>query len=453
MDSLCYVYEQEDYNAKTIAQKIEGHIDVKPGQKIFVKPNWVMHPWNGEEKNWTATVTNPAMIEAVLLVLKQKMQGKGTVLIGDAPMTGAKIEVIWNQIQIDDIINKYQTEQFHVQKLDLRMYYWHYVANTCVSRRKLKGDPSGYFKIQMGKDSLFAEKTVKNYMVTDTEHPISEYHDEDNNVYVVSRSIIESDVFINLPKLKTHRLAGMTCAMKNLVGTIGIKNCVPHSTYGSDKHGGDSFPEGDKDAMDGHSGLRGLVDRIERRKIPFVNYCMVPPKIIYNKFFRKKYANKKAYGAWYGNDTVWRSVIDLNRILMYSDKEGKLHDKVQRQYICIVDSIIAGEKEGPLHPTPKKSNRIFVGKNPVALDAVACKFMGFDYRKMPVLFRSFELDRRWPLVDFSYEDIKVCTSANICQNISEVFQRCVPFIPSEGWKGHIEHEMISAEKEEGKLLE
>lgn len=36
----------------------------------------------------------------------------------------------------------------------------------------------------------------------------------------ISKALFEADVFINVPKLKTHVLAGMTCCMKNVFGLI-----------------------------------------------------------------------------------------------------------------------------------------------------------------------------------------------------------------------------------------
>jgi len=29
-------------------------------------------------------------------------------------------------------------------------------------------------------------------------------------------------------------------------------------------------------------------------------------------------------GSWYGNDTLWRSILDLNRIVLYVDKYSKM---------------------------------------------------------------------------------------------------------------------------------
>ena len=65
-------------------------------------------------------------------------------------------------------------------------------------------------------------------------------------------------------------------------------------------------------------------------------------------------------GSWYGNDTLWRCIVDLNKVLFYSNKKGVMQKTRQRKYLTIVDAIIAGEKEGPLEPTPKRQIRVIL---------------------------------------------------------------------------------------------
>jgi uncharacterized protein (DUF362 family) len=62
--------------------------------------------------------------------------------------------------------------------------------------------------------------------------------------YLLCRTPMEADVFINLPKLKTHKKVGVTCALKNLVGINANKNWLPHHTEGTPEQGGDQFPAG-----------------------------------------------------------------------------------------------------------------------------------------------------------------------------------------------------------------
>ena len=68
----CYVYDCDKYEVDKIESIVERYIDVKPGDRVFIKPNWVIDPWPGEEQNWVAYTTNGALVEAVLRVGKKQ---------------------------------------------------------------------------------------------------------------------------------------------------------------------------------------------------------------------------------------------------------------------------------------------------------------------------------------------------------------------------------------------
>ena len=57
-------------------------------------------------------------------------------------------------------------------------------------------------------------------------------HGRGRHQYLIAREVIEADVVINVPKLKTHRKAGITGALKNLVGINGNKDYLPHHRLG-----------------------------------------------------------------------------------------------------------------------------------------------------------------------------------------------------------------------------
>src|SRR4029079_11251659 len=61
--------------------------------------------------------------------------------------------------------------------------------------------------------------------------------------YLIARSVLDADLFINLPKMKTHQKSGITAALKNLVGINGAKAYLVHHQKGSPARGGDEFPE------------------------------------------------------------------------------------------------------------------------------------------------------------------------------------------------------------------
>lgn len=133
---------------------------------VFVKCNCV-GPFNKDQ----GITTHPVIVEAVLQILKTKTNN---ITIGDNPAT-RDITYTLKKNGIYDII---------VQE---------------------------NVKIVNGKDT----KNIYNSKA------------KIYNKFEVSKEMVEADVLINLPKLKTHSLAYMTCAEKNFFGFI----------YGLDKAG------------------------------------------------------------------------------------------------------------------------------------------------------------------------------------------------------------------------
>lgn len=92
---------------------------------------------------------------------------------------------------------------------------------------------------------------------------------------------------------------------------------------------------------------------------------------------------------------------------------------------------------GPLEPDPVNMGYIFCGQNPVAIDFVCARFMGFDPLKIPMMKNSFRIDK-YKICDYKYKDIKLQVDGK------EYFIDLLPkkyihkFEPHFGWKGFIE---------------
>jgi len=74
---------------------------------------------------------------------------------------------------------------------------------------------------------------------------------------------------------------------------------------------------------------------------------------------------------------VWRTIVDLNRAVMYADLTGDLQETPARRMFCIVDGIIGGQGNGPMDPIPKAAGVVVAGMNPVAVEHVCASIMGF----------------------------------------------------------------------------
>jgi hypothetical protein len=95
-------------------------------------------------------------------------------------------------------------------------------------------------------------------------------------------------------------------------------------------------------------------------------------------------------GSWQGNDTIWRTVLDLNRILFFADRDGVMRDTPQRRYLALVDGIIAGEGEGPLASTPRNAGLMVGGFDPVLVDLACVRAMGLAEAFVPMVTRALE---------------------------------------------------------------
>ncbi|MFA7535237.1 MAG: DUF362 domain-containing protein [Desulfuromonadales bacterium] len=147
---------------------------VQPGQKVLVKPN--MLAGKAPEK---AVTTHPEVVRAVIRLAQQ---AGGVVAVGDSPGVG--------------------TPQL--------------VAARC-----------GILPVIEETGAVFAPfaDSVKVRPQGKTFHELE-----------IAGDLLDADVIINLPKLKTHQMMGLTCAVKNLFGgVVGMRKPRLHLQAGADK--------------------------------------------------------------------------------------------------------------------------------------------------------------------------------------------------------------------------
>jgi uncharacterized protein (DUF362 family) len=411
---------------------------IRPGQKILIKPNLVRHLHLGGG-DYSAVVTHGSLVRCVLDYAALALKGKGEIVVGDAPIQSADWSRILERTGLreacDDVSKIWQIP---VRLEDFRLWSVQLDENhQIIQRNTLGGDPKGYVGVDLGKRSLLAPlgSQSEKFRVTNYDcKEMSEHHNETKNEYLIPRTILESDVVINLPKLKTHRKVGLTACLKNIVGINGHKDWLPHHRCGSVKEGGDEYLNSSilkrvqntlGEQMDGvpyspSNAARRFIDRILARLIRH----MAP-----DPFFE---------GSWYGNDTLWRTVLDLNRLLVYANREGKMTETCQRQCLTVVDAIVAGEGEGPMEPDPRPLGILVGGVNPVAVDSVLATMIGFDYRKIPLIAKGFEI-KDWPIINFDPTNIEVRLQDDRCRSlrVGEPFRE-FNFKPPSGWIGHVE---------------
>lgn len=406
---------------------------IKPGQKVLIKPNFV-RDFNPVEKDITSLVTNGSIIRAIVDYCYIALKGRGSLVIGDAPVQSANFDVIKEFEKMDEVIKLYRTKNFNIEIIDFRKKICE--RDSPVDKVSQEGDPKGYTIVDLQDESCHANKNVdfKRFRVTNYDPDLMRgNHNDIQHKYLISSTVLSADVVINIPKLKTHRKAGLTCALKNLIGINCLKDYLPHHTKGSKNENGDEYLYKDfNKAL--HSFLDDTINRscaTERLKLGLLNLLMK----INGKIIRLKEKDPFSEGSWYGNDTLWRTILDLNKILFYCDEKGVMSEKKQRKVFTLVDGIVAGEKEGPLEPTSKHCGLLLAGHNPVAVDYAASIFMGFDYLKIPQINNAFNIEK-YPLIKNGVDDIEFYLNGRK-SGIEGIKKNSFIFIPPAGWMGHI----------------
>jgi hypothetical protein len=252
---------------------------------------------------------------------------------------------------------------------------------------------------------------------------------------------MDADVFINVPKLKTHKKVGLTCALKNLVGINANKNWLPHHTEGTPDQGGDQFPAATAKARLEHLWMGALKRRL--RDSPRWSRLFVPIKKLGRLVFGDTQRVVRS-GNWHGNDTCWRMVLDLNKCLFFFDGAGERRSKPVR-YLAVVDGIVGGEGNGPMAPDPIPCGVILAGRHPAAVDCTAATLMGFDWRRLRLLRNCFAL-RALSFVPFQPDAIEVVSNHPAWTGGLDAIRGAFAFRPHFGWVGAIENNASSSSR-------
>ena len=155
------------YDTKEVQGAVDSCLDklgglsslIKPDDRVLIKPN-ILIAKPPEE----AVTTHPALIEAIIMVIKKV----GAVpLVGDSPggLVG-NVGEHWKVTGIEEVCNRLNVEILNFES-------------------------SGVY-----------EKRING------------------NHYHIAKPVLDADFIINVPKIKTHGLTILTCAIKNMYGTI-----------------------------------------------------------------------------------------------------------------------------------------------------------------------------------------------------------------------------------------
>ncbi len=238
---------------------------IEPGMTVLIKPNLIKENHPRDPEGWRYMMTHGSVVRAVCDYVAIALNGSGRIVIADAPQTDSSFDKIVRILRLDAIRDYFTSRGLDLRLVDLRKFEWESRDDVVVSRRDLAGDPEGYVEFNLGRRSYFygCEGEGHYYGADYDTAQINEHHRGETHEYVIAGSAIKCDVFINLPKMKTHKKTGVTLSLKNLVGINGDKNYLPHYTEGTPKNGGDQFPTASLMTFRPHFGWKGHIELTE----------------------------------------------------------------------------------------------------------------------------------------------------------------------------------------------
>lgn len=413
---------------------------IKEDNNVLIKPNLVMHK-NGAGFGEECLYTSPSLVAAIIPYIYKALNGKGKITIADAPMQSCDFQKLIEDSGYKELVQYYKNKGINIELKDLRGLISK--EENGVLKQEISSENSGGVIVDLGENSEHAKldkKQLRKIRITNyNPDELLQHHNINKHEYFIAKEALEADVIIDMPKPKAHRKAGVTISLKNFVGINTRKEYLPHHRFGDKKHGGDEY-EKNSLLLKISSRLLDLRNMLQYKKMYILakiinkisNICERADK----KFFSKE---QNREGSWHGNDTIWRTIIDINRIIKYADKEGKLCDTPQRKIFAIADMIIVGEKEGPLLPSPKYGGIIAMGEDLVCFDEVVATILGLDINKIP-LFQHLREKRKYPIVKENEHALIVSNSEKLNNKaISQITkEETINIEPSSGWKGYIE---------------
>lgn len=161
------VYNEVNFNdmiSQSISNLESKGIKIPSSGKVFIKPNVIM----GSSAKESIT-TEPNFIHSLISLLKKR--GVQKIYIGDSPASYMKSRDVFEETGMAEVIKLAGGEFINID------------------------DSSERVEIEIPNSDMLKSMSVP-------------------------KKALESDYIINFAKLKTHRIAGMTCCVKNWVGLI-----------------------------------------------------------------------------------------------------------------------------------------------------------------------------------------------------------------------------------------
>ena len=401
---------------------------IEPGARVLIKPNFVLH-YNQGTGSMEPMITHQSIIKAVV---KSALQADaGQVLVGDAPIQTCDFPTLLEKTGLDSWAEALTKEDSRFKGVkDFRRTTSRYVNGVRAAEENILPEEN-FVLFDLGEESLLEPITDEkdDFRVTCYDPKLmAKTHGRGRHRYLVARDVIEADLVINLPKLKTHKKAGITCALKNLIGINGNKEYLPHHRLGGSNLGGDCYP-GDSRVK---RMLEYAADQQNQSESDKVGRAWNVVATQLNRVLHLMGDNLGLEGSGSGNDTIWRTGLDLNRILLYGELDGSIASSSRRRVVHVTDAIVAGQGDGPLSPQPLPLNLLFAGNNAACVDWFGARLLGYDPQLIPIVREAFG-SFRWPISPSQPEEIRLSGDWGTGK-LDQITLREFPVVHPVGWR-------------------
>ncbi len=407
---------------------------VNKGDKVFLLCNFVFH--KRPRESWSAfhgKCTHGSILRAIADYVLIAAGPGGEIVFGNAPLQSCD----WRRVLADtgaaEVEEFYRRHQAPVRAKDLRLWI---APRGALGRAKsrVETDPAAGVSVSLDEKSLldafYQDRPDPRLRVSDYDPDLTAgYHGRHRHRYVLHKDLLAADVVLHIPKMKTHEKVGITIGLKGLVGGVARKDCLAHHRFGPPELNGDEYPD------DGRwqPRLSAFHDFVYRRQYPGLLAAFLEILDGTGRRIARRIFGKIQAGGWHGNDTAWRMAADLTRIMYYADQNGIMTDRRQRTHLALIDGIVGGEGDGPLAPRGAGSRTVVFSDDLVLGDLVACRLMGYDPEKIPLLRFLISEPRLFDRPGALAGDIILNERRIRYRDLGPVLAR--PFAPPKGWRG------------------
>jgi uncharacterized protein (DUF362 family) len=412
---------------------------IQRGQRVFALVNFVTQRRPLQSRfDFSAMVTHPSVIRAVLDYIIIATGDPALVNFGNAPVQSARIDRLTEQNDADCLREFYLRHAGReLGPRDLRLYISR--VNALGARASVRVlDTTDDVTFDLGPRSLldvlpetaFAEFRVEDYGSDATR----KFHRRGVHLYRLHRDVVDSDVIFHVAKLKTHGKVAMTGALKGAVGAISRKECLAHHRQGSAEQGGDEFRRCSAlTRLHTMLGSRVRADSPNSLRILHTSLGRILDRVI----------GIDIRGSWHGNDTAWRMALDINKCLMYGQRDGRLASLPVRKILCLSDGIMSGEGDGPMHVRGRRDGVLMLSSDPCFADLGAALLMGFDPNRIALIREAFVMDNL-PISSAPPSSAKFLLNGKTLAAGDIPGKIVSRFRPPRGWIGYIEHQGATA---------